>query len=71
MLIQLTDGEIAILQGAALFSPDLVAGRSQPEHADLDRLLAMQLVARREGVLEITLLGQHLLKQARNTQPVE
>ena len=65
MLIELTQGEIAILERAARLSPELVADGSKPEHAELNLLLAMRLIVRREGVLEITLLGQHVLKQAR------
>jgi hypothetical protein len=65
MLIQLTDGEIAILEEAAILSPHLVADGTEPEYAELDVLLAMRLLVRRDGVLQITLLGQHVLKQAR------
>jgi hypothetical protein len=65
VLIELTEGEIAILEGAALLSPRRVAHASKTEQAELNLLLAMRLIVRREGVLEITLLGQHVLKQAR------
>jgi hypothetical protein len=65
VLIELTEGEIAILENAALFSRHFVADGREPKYAELDLLLAMRLIVRREGVLEITLLGQHVLKQAR------
>ena len=69
MRIQLTDVEIAFLEDAAHHPSLLKVDGDSPDAAVFELLLAMQLIVRRDGILEITLLGQHLLKLAR-TQPL-
>ncbi len=65
MQIQLTDVEIAFLEEAACHPSQLSAGVDPSDAADIELLLAMQLIVCREGSLEITILGLHLLKLAR------
>lgn len=69
MVIQLTTGEIAILELAALGcrSTQSQAGTVAP--ADLRLLIDMQLVLEDKGKLQITLIGHYVLKHARRDPP--
>lgn len=65
MVIQLTQGELAILEQAALNSlARRVAAGASPD-PDLVLLLEMQLVANAAGRLQITPLGQRVLQMVR------
>jgi hypothetical protein len=65
MKIQLTELEITLLEQAARRPSRLKAGGNRPEAAVIELLLEMQLVTCHGATVEITLLGQHLLKLAR------
>ena len=65
MHIQLTEMEIAFLERAARRPSQLEADSHGSDAAVIELLLAMQLIVCRDDMLEITILGQHLLKFAR------
>ena len=64
MVIQLTGGELAILQQADAGHRAIRAAASADFHRDLALLLEMQLIVESEEGLEITLIGRRLLKLA-------
>lgn len=64
MVIQLTAGEFAVLEQAATGRVKPLGSRQRSD-ADLALLLDMQLVVLSEGELQITLIGQRVLKLAR------
>lgn len=61
MVIQLTDGELAILEQAAR---GLKSSARGARREDLKLLMDMQLIIEVDHQLEITLIGQHVLKMA-------
>ena len=66
MVIQLTEGEFAVLEQAATGRTKYRNSSRRRLDADLALLLDMQLVVITEGELQITLIGQRVLKQARS-----
>jgi hypothetical protein len=64
MVIQLTSGELAILQQADAGRRAIRAVSSEDFRRDLALLLEMQLVVQSGEGLEITLIGRRLLKVA-------
>ena len=64
MVIQLTSGELAILQQADAGLRAIRAASSDDFRRDLALLLEMQLIVETEEGLEITLIGRRLLKLA-------
>ena len=66
MQIQLTDAEVELLEEAARNPSRLKADSKGSDQAVIELLLAMQLIIRCDGLLEITILGQHILKLARD-----
>ena len=64
MVIQLTSGELAILQQADAGRRTLRAASSDDFRRDLALLLEMQLIVETGEGLEITLIGRRLLKLA-------
>ena len=64
MVIQLTSGELAILQQAEAGPRALRPATSEDFRRDLALLLEMQLIVDTEEGLEITLIGRRLLKLA-------
>lgn len=71
MQTQLTDVEIELLEEAARQPSRLKADAKGCDPAVIELLLAMQLVVLRGGALEITILGQHILKLARSSPCVD
>ena len=65
MQIQLTDEEIAFLEKAARRPSRLRVGMPGCDAEVVELLLTMRMIVCREDILEITILGQHLLKLAR------
>lgn len=65
MVIQLTDGELALLELAALGRTSFKIVEGEPVDPDLALLLDMQLVLCSEGNLHITLMGQRVLSRGR------
>jgi hypothetical protein len=69
MVIQLTKGELAILEMAALGRCIKLTKNSPVEQADLRLLIDMQLILEDDGKLQITLIGHHVLKHSRSDPP--
>ena len=65
MVIQLTAGEFAVLELAAAGDATHRGVSTRRSDADLALLLDMQLVVFSDGELQITLIGQRVLKHAR------
>jgi hypothetical protein len=65
MVIQLTAGELAMLELAAAGHANYRSFARRRSDADLALLLDMQLVVINDGELQITLIGQRILKHAR------
>ena len=65
MVIQLTAGEFAVLELAAAGHTNYRSVSRLRSDADLALLLDMQLVVFSDGELQITLIGQRILKHAR------
>ncbi len=66
MVIQLTQGEMAILEQAALGKLLWRKAAGAASEADLALLLEMQLVTNAAGRLEITTVGQRVLQMVRD-----
>ena len=66
MVIQLTQHEMAILEQAALGRPVRRNAAGAAADRDLALLLDMQLVVQTAGRLQITAIGQRVLKMARD-----
>ncbi len=65
MVIQLTAGEFAVLELASAGRANSLDATRRRSDAELALLLDMQLVVIRNGELQITLIGQRVLKHAR------
>ena len=65
MVIQLTKGELAILEQAALGRGPWRVNEEASTDPDLALLLDMQLVTNAEGRLQLTPMGQRVLKMVR------
>ncbi len=66
MVIQLTKGELAILEQAALGRLQRRTTAGAAADPDLALLLDMQLVVQTAGRLQITAIGQRVLQMARD-----